>query len=150
MALPVKLNDIVSVMDLPANDWAYINGKTGKTVWFSQNVMDFDDTDTLEDWEEDMLIDAREVAASDDFVQLPDKHDIHDYAIMERFCHTVEDDTFRENLLDAIRGRGAFGRFARMIARRGLEQSWYAYRNATYDRIAADFLETQGIAFERT
>ena len=124
MALPVKLSDVVSVMDVPANDWvAYINRKTGETVWFSQDgVIGYQDKDTLEDWEEETLAEARKAEASEDFVQLPDKYEIHDYAIMERFCHTIKDGAFREDLLDAIRGSGAFRRFGRMIGRRGLDR----------------------------
>ncbi len=153
MALPVKLQDVVEAMDAPADSWmAYINRRTGEIVVFSDDDVAFhndDDDEILPDWQAEFVAKAKEVDASDDFVQLPDKFDIHEYAIMERFCYGVDDDTVRQNLLDTMRGSGAFGRFKGMIRRQGLEQAWWAYRDAAFERVAADFLEMEGIPFQR-
>ncbi len=50
-------------------------------------------------------------------------------------------------LLNAIRGRGAFHRFEEITHREGIQDDWYRYRNNTLNRIAADFLEAEEIAF---
>ncbi|MDH3662872.1 MAG: UPF0158 family protein [Alphaproteobacteria bacterium] len=152
MALPVRLRDVVDAMDAPVDGWmAYINRRTGEIVSFSEDDVAFhddDDGDILPDWQAEMVIKAKEVEASDDFVQLPDKFDIHEYAIMERFCYGVDDDRLRQDLLDAIKGSGAFRRFKGMIRRRGLEQAWWTYRDAAIETIATDFLEMEGIPFQ--
>ncbi len=151
MALPVKLQDVVEAIDAPVDGWmAYINRRTGEIVGFSEDDVAFhdDDDDILPDWQSEIVAKAKEVEASDDFVQLPDKFDIHEYAIMERFCLGVDDDTLREDLLDTIRGRGAFRRFKGMISRHGLEQAWWAYRDAAFEKIATDFLKMEGIPFQ--
>ncbi len=149
MTLPVKLSDVVSVMSLTCDEWtAWINSKTGEIIVLTEDSIRDDDPDIKPPWMVDAEADARKVASSEDFVQLPDKYDIHDYGIMKDFCYTVEDDMLREDLLEAISGRGAFRLFRRMIRQRELEQRWYGFRDAAYDRIAVDFLEAQGISFE--
>jgi hypothetical protein len=154
MALPVRLRDVVDAMDAPVDGWmAYINRRTGEIVSFSEDDVAFhddDDGDILPGWQGEMVAKAKEVEASDDFVQLPNKFDIHEYAIMERFCYGVDDDTLRQDLLDAIKGSGAFRRFKGMIRRRGLEQAWWTYRDAAIETIATDFLEMESIPFQRT
>lgn len=155
MPLPVKLQNVVDAMDAPGEGWlAYINRRTGEIVSFSEDEVALldadDDDDLLPDWQADMIAKAKEVEVSDEFVPLPDKFDIHEYAIMERFCHAVDDDMLRQDLLDTIRGSGAFRRFKGMIRRRGLDDAWWSYRDAAFVKIAADFLETEGIPFEDT
>lgn len=155
MPLPVRLQDVVDEMDAPADGWkSYINRRTGEIFSFSENDVGFyedEEKDCLvPDWQAELTAKAREVEASDDFVQLPDKFDINEYAIMERFCHTLDDDTLREDLLDTIGGRGTFRRFKGMLQRRGLADAWWSYRDAAFKRIAADFLEAEGIPFEDT
>lgn len=152
MVLPVKLQDVIDAMDAPVDGWtAYINRRTGEVVSFSEDdVAFYDDDDVVPEWQAEMVAKAKEVDASDDFVQLPDKFDIHEYAIMERFCYTVDDDTLRQDLLDTIQGSGAFRRFKNMISRRGIEQTWWTYRDTAIEKIATDFLEMENIPFERS
>ncbi len=142
-------------MDAPVDGWmAYINRRTGEIVSFSEDDVAFydddDDHDLMPDWQTEMVAKAKEVEASDDFVQLPDKFDINEYAIMDRFCYTVDNDTIRQELLDAIKGSGAFRRFKDMIRRRGLEQAWWSDRDAAIKKIAIDFLEMEEIPFQRS
>ncbi|MGH1484230.1 MAG: UPF0158 family protein [Geminicoccales bacterium] len=155
MALPVRLQEVVDAMDAPVDGWmAYINRRTGEIVSFSEDDVAFydddDDHDLMPDWQTEMVAKAKEVEASDDFVQLPDKFDINEYAIMDRFCYTVDNDTIRQELLDAIKGSGAFRRFKDMIRRRGLEQAWWSDRDAAIKKIAIDFLEMEEIPFQRS
>ncbi len=48
---------------------------------------------------------------------------------MARFCSDLDDDSQREALLDAIRGRGAFRRFKDLVHRYGIQQQWYDFRD---------------------
>ena len=45
----------------------------------------------LPDWQQEMLPKVKEVLNSEDFIPLPSPYEIHEYVIMEDFCHTVED-----------------------------------------------------------
>ncbi|MGD9163869.1 MAG: UPF0158 family protein [Chromatiales bacterium] len=150
---PVSLKAVVEEMDVFGDEMtAYINRKTGELFTLDDEVARYveegeEESDFIPDWQQEILPKVKEVMESDDFVPLPDKFEIHEYSIMERFCHAAEDDDLRDTLLNAIRGRGAFRHFKDAIQRQGIQDSWYSYRNDALKRIAADFLEGEGIAF---
>jgi hypothetical protein len=88
------------------------------------------------------------VPASPDWLELPRRDAREDYRLMERFCLERNEGPLQEELLAAIAGRGAFGRFKGVLHRRGIQDGWYAFRR---ERVAAEeqeWLERHGIAFE--
>jgi len=91
----------------------------------------------------------REVFESGDYVQLPEKVDIHDWQIMDEFCLSLRRADIRDELYDLIRGRGAFGRFNSAIRRLRLENDWHDFRNRAYEEIALDWLKENEISFVR-
>lgn len=152
MALPVKLQNVADLLDGLPDEWtAYINRKTGELVSFSEfdvnSAEESAETGDIHDWEAEIIADVRRALASPDFIALPDKFEIHEYSIMERFCLGVADDRLRDALLDAIRGRGAFRQFKELTDREDVREDWYAFRAEALRRIAADFLESEGIPF---
>jgi hypothetical protein len=64
---------------------------------------------------------AREALESGDFAALPDKFEIHEWAMMECFASSQASARKRDELLDAIHGRGAFRSFRNAIRRVGGE-----------------------------
>lgn len=150
---PVSLQAVVDEMDVFGDEMtAYINKKTGELFTVGDEearvIEDGNEDDELiPDWQKEILPKVRDVLESSDFVPLPDKFEIHEYSIMERFCLSMEDDDLQEELLNAIRGRGAFRCFKEIIHRREIQDDWYSYRNDALKRIAADFLEAEEIAF---
>ncbi len=150
---PVSLQAVVDEMDVFGDEiTAYINKKTGELFAVSDEEARFienggEDDSFIPDWQKDILPKVREVLESGDFLPLPDKFEIHEYSIMERFCFSIERDDLQEELLNAIRSGGAFRRFKDTIHRREIQDDWYGYRNEALKRIAADFLEVEGIAF---
>ena len=66
---------------------------------------------------------------------------------MRDFAADVEDDKLRDQLLDAIDGRGAFSRFKRVLAQHDdLRVRWYAYSAETRAGRARDWLAAEGYA----
>jgi hypothetical protein len=152
MPLPVQLQAVVHEMEAASDDWkAYINRETGELTSFSRDVLRSADGEEppwkLADWEEEQVEACRRVLGDRDCVRLPGEREIHEYSIMEGFCLSLDDERTCERLLDAIRGRGAFRRFKDTVHRQGMADAWYAYRNAALKRIAAEFLEAEGIAW---
>jgi hypothetical protein len=153
---PVSLQAVVDEMNSVGDETtAYINNKTGELFTVADDEArliegGYKDDDFIPDWQKEMLPKVREVLESGDFVPLPDKFEIHEYSIMERFCRSIESDDLRQELLHAIRGGGAFRRFKSTIHRRSIQDDWYGYRDNALKRIAADFLELEGIAFVDT
>lgn len=146
MAKPL-LSSVVEEMDTPVEGLvAYINRRSGELYTLPDPESGFVALGE-DDLEPEDAAKLQEIEESDDWLTLPDKHDIHEYRIMEDFCRTIEDENLRELLVVAISGKGAFGRFKDVIARKGLRDRWYEFRDAALTQIAADWLEAQGIEY---
>lgn len=141
----VRLEDVVEYMDLPSEEWtSHLNRRTGELV-----TVTGEDARAVEDGEEPEEPKAREARESGDYLELPGRFEIDEYRIMERFSRDMENDAIRDELLQAIGGRGAFRRFREVIHDRRITETWYAYRQEALERIAADWLEVNGIRFTR-
>jgi len=154
MPLPVRLPDVVDEMEAGGDEWtAYINRKTGELAAFPhdlERMLEEEDAEAasgLPDWQAAQLEDCRRVINDQDFIALPSKFDVHEWAIMERFCRSLDDGETQNRLLDAIRGRGAFRMFKAEVSRLGIREDWFRYRNDALKRIAADFLQDKGIPY---
>lgn len=84
----------------------------------------------------------------DEIIVLPDRDDIDDYGNMERFIQRVDDETIREWLSNAIRGRGAFRMFRATLERFHMLNEWYDYRDRCHRVCAMDWCEENGIEYE--
>jgi hypothetical protein len=62
-------------------------------------------------WKKDLLPKAQEVLASEDFIPLPGKFEIHEWSIMERFAGSLANPAVSDEFYAAIHGRGPFRRF---------------------------------------
>ena len=153
MNVVVSLKDVVDAMDLPNNEWtSYLNPKTGEIVTVTdedrQLVEDEDlDEHELPDWQRESLPKVRAALESGDFLALPDKFEIHEWAIMERFSNSQARAARRDELLDAIHGAGAFRSFRSAVRRLGIEDDWFRFRQTAFEDVAKDWLEAHDISF---
>ena len=153
MAMPVTLQDVIEALECAGDEiTAYINHRTGEVIILSNedisSVEDSDDENfTVPEWQAEMVELAEKVLSDDDFIELPGRFDIHEYAIMERFCWSLEDERMQETLLRAISGRGAFRRFKDLIFGMGIARDWFAFRDEAFKRTAVDFLESRQISY---
>src|SRR6266550_6484626 len=114
--MKVKLKDVVETMDgLVEEIIAHLNKRTGELMTLSteefEAVEEEEDLSDYPEGQQELILKAKEIMDSPDWIELPTKDDIDDYAIMEEFCYSIADPKLSEKLLSAIRGRGAFGRF---------------------------------------
>ena len=154
MTEPVRLADVVEALEVSSDTRpAFLNRRSGEIVILTHDSIDLADGGGSEtgllDWQEEELREARTVLESPDFLGLPTTFDIHEYSIMQDFCRSVGDEELAEELLGAIRGGGAFRRFKDVLNRRGAAESWYEYRRAEYERIAAAWLDANGVEYVR-
>src|SRR3989442_369797 len=153
MGVIVALKDVVEAMDLPNDDWtSYLNPKTGEIVTVTDEdrrlVEDEDlDEENLPEWQRETLLRGRAALESDDFLALPDKFEIHEWAIMERFSNSQARAARRDELLDAIHGAGAFRSFRSAVRRLGIEDDWFRFRQTAFEDVAKDWLEAHDISF---
>ncbi len=154
MTLPVKLSAVAAEMDVFDDEWTvYIHRRTGKIITITP-----EDLDPFEDEmsEESMPEEPREhpgvsleALESDEYVALPDKFEIHEWALMEDFIGTLQDDELRAQLERLIHRRGAFAGFREELDVHGQLGMWLQYRDEAFLKIAADCLEANGIPYER-
>ena len=154
MAVIVSLRDVVDQMDQWSDEaTTYINRKTGKLITLTHEELALaEDPDEAEDapqWQKDLLPKAQEVLASEDFIPLPSKFEIHEWSIMECFAHSLTDAAVSDELDHAIHGAGAFRRFKDAVHRLGIDDEWYRFRDAALEEIAIKFLEEHEIAYQR-
>lgn len=152
MTATVRLNDVVQEMDIVSDQHrAFLNIQTGEFVFLTDDDLsaaeEGDDLEGLHDWQQEIIQKAVEVLSTDDYRELPSKFEIHEYAIMQRFCYCLEDEELSDRLLNRMRGRGAFRRFKDTIHRYSIEQDWCAYRRQAFREIAIDWLESHQIPY---
>ena len=149
----VALRDILEGMDLPSDEFiAYLHRPSGRVILVSDEAL-LAAEDGLEGEEagveEIELADARAIlAAEDDYLPLPERFDIDEYRMMERFAIGVADPSAQEDLLIALRGRGAFRRFKDAVRQLGLADEWYAWRDRGYEEVARAWCEEHGIELD--
>jgi uncharacterized protein UPF0158 len=153
MGVVVSLRDVIDAMDLPNNDWtSYLNPRTGEIMTVTdedRRLVEDEDLDeaNLPDWQRESLPKVRAALESSDFLALPDKFEIHEWAIMERFANSQVREARRDALLDAIHGAGAFRSFRSTVRRLRIEEEWFSFRQSAFERIALGWLEAHGISF---
>jgi hypothetical protein len=152
----VSIKDVVNEMDgLSDEHSAFLNRNTGELVTLSMEELSIaeenDNIDEYPEWQREMIMKAKEVISSDDYLPLPDKFDINEYhiMIMEEFCRWVGNDKIRGILLDKIRGRGAFRRFKDAIRMNGIEDEWHRFRQEELEKIAINWLEVNNISYTK-
>jgi hypothetical protein len=155
VSIVVLLQDVVDAMDEQSDELhAYLNKVTGELITVTTEALsaveEGEDWDEEPQWQQDVLADAKQVFASDDFLPLPSEFDIHEYTIMEDFCDSIEKPRLRDEMLSRIRGSGAFRRFKDGIHFHGIQEDWYRFRQQALEAIAIEWLEDNGIAFTRS
>ena len=100
-----------------------------------------------EDGDDDNLPVSRdELEGASRFVPVEPEETQVAYRDMEEFIATVSRASFRERLEDAIAGKGAFGRFKRVLEDEPPERErWFAFRKARLEVRARQWLVLQGI-----
>jgi hypothetical protein len=155
MAVQVKLKDIIEGLEFLTDEgFSYLNTTTGEVVYVTtEELRAAEEEQPLEDfpaWQHDAIRIAGEIIETDHYLPLPDRFDIHEDHIMERFCLAVDDEDMRDDLCDAIRGRGAFRRFKDRMHVYGMAEAWYRYRDAALREIAMHWCDEHGIPYVET
>jgi hypothetical protein len=151
-ALRVKLSDIVEGLEFQSDERSsFLNLTTGEVVSITdEELRAAENNEPLEDfpeWQHDAIRIAGEIRETEHYLPLPDRFEINEYQIMERFCLSIDDEDMCDDLCDAIRGRGAFRRFKDRMQVYGMAEEWYQYRDAALREIAMAWCEAHGIAY---
>jgi hypothetical protein len=134
----VDLNEMIDALDM-SSDFCrfFINKITCQIV----NLMEGEDFSDIDDEVEDDLIPCH-------YISLSGKWELNKYGIVEDFCYSVEDDEIQNNLLNAIQGKGAFGRFKTAIRCHNIEDDWYQFLHVGLKEIAIEFCNKHKMAYQ--
>lgn len=125
---------------------SYLHRPTGRVLSVTDEAFRAAADDDEEGAEPEELADARNVlAGKDEYLALPDRSEIDEYGMMERFAMGLDDPGARDAALTALRGRGAFRYFKDTVHRLGLAPAWYAHRDSAYLDVARAWCEANGI-----
>ena len=138
ITIPLKL--VTDAIEMTVDEWnQYLDIETMEVVSLPEDLYDEEDQEMAE------LVDE---GWNTRFFALPSKYDIHEYSIMESFIWDLPEGQMQDYLANAIRGRGAFRRFKDGIQRYGIEQTWYAYQEEAYRRIAREWCEDHDFLYK--
>jgi hypothetical protein len=152
MGVVLALRDIVDAIESQSNEGeAYLNPDTGEIILVTEDeralVEQGRADDDLPQWQRELIPKVRQALGNDRFLALPDKFEVHDWAIMERFS-LEKSERVRQVLLGAIHGSGAFHKFRSAVERLGLLDAWYRFREEAIQQIARDWLENHQLAYK--
>lgn len=153
--MKVKLNDVVEALDSAMEEHSYyLDKRTGEIILLtSEDIQAAEDDELISeypDWQRESILKTREVLSNpEEFFQLPDQFDIHEYKIMEDFCLAFDDRQVGQDLLRRIKGAGAFRRFKNAIYSMGIENVWHEFKRDELEKIAVEWLEENELAYSR-
>ena len=152
MSVVISLREVVEAIDSLSDDWkAYLDPETGEIVTVTdedRRLVEEGRFDHVPEWQREMLPKIRAALESGRSLRLPDRFEVHEWAIMERFSREQENERVRQELLDAIHGSGAFRMFRGAIRRLGLEDAWHKFRDGVIEEIARDWLEARNLPYK--
>jgi hypothetical protein len=153
LMITVKLDDIVNQLEVANHDGnSYLNIATGEIVFVPEEDMIYAEESTyiddmLPEWHQKVIVAAKHILVSDDFLIFPSKFELNEYKMMEKFCHDIQHESLKEVMVDAIKGKGAFSRFKMYAERFNILDDWYEYRRDRYREIAEEWCKENGLSY---
>src|SRR4029453_11350206 len=97
MTIQVKLQDVLEGMDFQSDEQSsFLNLTTGEVVAITDEELRAAEANApLQDfpeWQHDAINIAGEIIETDHYLPLPDRLEINEYRMMERFCLSVDDE----------------------------------------------------------
>ena len=148
---PVLLRDIVEALDLQSDELhSYLDPDTCEINTFNDEevgIAQRGDWDNAPDWMKAELPKIKRALEDDRILELPDRAHIDEWRMMQGFALEEEQCPCRAQLESAVHGANAFRRFRDAVRGLGLEDKWFRYREAEYERVARKWLEENKIPY---
>ena len=151
MSKVISLGEVISALEAASDECSsYLDPETGEIILVTEEERALAEDDSWAEapaWQREMMPKIREALEGDRWLELPDRFDIHQWAIMEGFSRSQNSERIRRELLDAIHGAGAFRSFRSAIRRLRLDQNWYRFRDEALADIARRWLEEHNLKY---
>jgi Uncharacterised protein family (UPF0158) len=157
MTTDVKLDAIIEALEMADDSISsYLDVETGEVHSISEEEFNLaEDPQTviedLPEWQRETVKLARSVQEQEGkrYLALPDKFDVHEWAIMDRFSETLEDVQMRDDFRSGIRGIGAFRLFKRLLTEYNSWDAWNRFQHVELQQMAILWCEEHRIAFRQ-
>jgi hypothetical protein len=158
MAFEVNLGAIIEALEMASDSMSsYLDVETGEvhSITEEEFALAEDPLTAIEDlpeWQRETVELARNIQQHEGkrYLALPEKFDVHEWAIMDRFSESLREARLRNDLHGAIRGAGAFRLFKRLLTEYNLWDAWNRFREVELRQIAMQWCEEHGIIFRQT
>jgi len=151
MSKAMSIQEIISALEAVSDDCTpYLDPETGEIILVTEEERALAEDESWEDtpaWQRELMPKIRAALEGDRWLELPDRFEIDEWSIMERFSRAQSTDRVRSELLNAIHGAGAFRAFRSAIRGLGLEQGWYQFRDKALADIARHWLEEHKLQY---
>lgn len=133
----IKLSEIRGALyDVSMGTSCYFNTKTNEILWY----WDFNKEESTYTEEDEF---------NDDIISMFNFYSKNDYDIMQDFIYHISNDSLRNELFNATRGKGAFYRFREIIDYRNITNDWYKFQDDEYKKIAEEWCTDNKIEYEK-
>jgi nitrogen regulatory protein PII-like uncharacterized protein len=155
MAAEVKLDAIVEALEMADDSISsYLDVESGEVRSITEEEFDLAEDpqaviEDLPDWQREAVKIARSIQEQEGkrYLALPDKFDVHEWAIMDRFSETLRDTQMRNDFHGGIRGAGAFRLFKRLLTEYNLWDAWNRFKRVELRQMAIQWCEENSITF---
>ena len=149
MSTQVQLDAIVEGMEMQSDEMhSYLHRPSGRVITISDEALEAAENDDDESVTPEEMADARLILSADDeCLELPDRFEIDEYHMMERFAYGLAA-AARDATLRALHGRGAFRYFKDTVHQLGVAKAWSGFRDSSYREVARSWCEAHGIAYD--
>jgi hypothetical protein len=153
--VPVKLDDLISEIEIQIDEiFTYINTLTGEVITLSrEEIRAAEDEAPLEnfpDWQRENIEKAINIIEDENEIYLDFtlRNEYDEYELVEEFIGTISEVEVREELFEAIQGKGAFRRFKDAIREYDIEKQWYDFKENKLKELVIEWCEEKGLPTE--
>lgn len=155
MAAEVELDVIIEALEMADDSISsYLDVETGEVHSITEEEFDLaeDPQTAIEDlpnWQREAVTLARSIQKQEGkrYMALPDKFDVHEWAMMDRFSMTLRDAQMRNDFHGGIRGAGAFRLFKHLLTEYDLWDGWNRFKQVELRQMAIEWCKENGITY---
>ena len=157
MAAEVELDVIIEALEMADDSISsYLDVETGEVHSITEEEFDLaeDPQTAIEDlpnWQREAVTLARSIQKQEGkrYMALPDKFDVHEWAMMDRFSMTLRDAQMRNDFHGGIRGAGAFRLFKHLLTEYDLWDGWNRFKQVELRQMAIEWCKENGITYRQ-
>lgn len=157
MAAEVELDVIIEALEMAEDSISsYLDVETGEVHSITEEEFDLaeDPQTAIEDlpnWQREAVTLARSIQKQEGkrYMALPDKFDVHEWAMMDRFSRRLRDAQMRNDFLGGIRGAGAFRLFKHLLTEYDLWGGWNRFKQVELRQMAIEWCKENGITYRQ-